>query len=81
MLGHRRIIYNGTEFVLDTAKYSGSDWGNWDDQDKTWDDIWGDFEKEIDSKKKKCNHVWKATQLVFTTVYDCEKCGAKKEEE
>lgn len=76
-----KIVYNGTEFVLENTKYSGADWGNWDDIDRTWDDVWNDFEKEIESKNKKCNHVWKATHLIVTTVYDCEKCGAKKEEE
>lgn len=30
-------------------------------------------------KSKDCQHSWKATQLVFTTAYDCVLCGAKKE--
>jgi hypothetical protein len=25
-----------------------------------------------------CVHKWTATQLFFSTVYDCAKCGAKK---
>ena len=28
----------------------------------------------------KCNHNWKSTKLIITTVYDCTKCGQKKEE-
>lgn len=28
----------------------------------------------------KCYHDWKETKLIFTSVYDCKKCGRKKEE-
>ena len=28
----------------------------------------------------KCKHKWKAVLLLTSTVYDCEHCGAKKEE-
>jgi hypothetical protein len=27
-----------------------------------------------------CVHKWKATLLIFSSVYDCEVCGKKKEE-
>jgi hypothetical protein len=27
-----------------------------------------------------CTHEWKPTQLFFKTVYDCSKCGIKKED-
>lgn len=27
-----------------------------------------------------CSHKWKSTQLIFTTVQDCEMCLVKKEE-
>jgi hypothetical protein len=29
----------------------------------------------------KCNHKWKSILLLNLTVYDCEKCGAKREKE
>ena len=33
-----------------------------------------------DQEKTTCSHKWKPTLLVFSTVYDCEICGKKKEE-
>jgi hypothetical protein len=72
----QQIVYNGTEFIL------ASSWGNdWSKDWESWDNSWTDFEKDIDSKYKKCKHEWKSTQLIITTVYDCVKCGAKKEDE
>jgi hypothetical protein len=41
---------------------------NYDEEDYTY------------STPKKCNHEWKATELILTIVYDCKLCGAKKEE-
>jgi hypothetical protein len=31
--------------------------------------------------KSACRHEWKETKLIFSTVYDCKKCGKKKEDE
>ena len=28
-----------------------------------------------------CSHEWKATLLIFSSVYDCVKCGKKKEDQ
>lgn len=38
-----------------------------------------DVEKEYD--KMYCNHEWKGTLLIYSTVYDCMKCGIKKEDQ
>jgi hypothetical protein len=27
-----------------------------------------------------CNHAWRPTQLLTSTVYDCKHCGIKKED-
>jgi hypothetical protein len=48
-----------------------------------WD--WEYNEAYIDSEwdmdyTPKCKHKWKATTLIVSVVYDCELCGAKKEE-
>jgi hypothetical protein len=44
----------------------------------TW---YEDYYKETEAEKQKyCKHVWKPIPLIITTVYDCTKCGAKKEE-
>lgn len=32
-------------------------------------------------KPKECEHEWIPIRLVYTTVYDCKKCQAKKEKE
>jgi hypothetical protein len=37
-------------------------------------------EAEITWQQKVCFHNWKATLLIISTVYDCTKCGVKKEE-
>lgn len=29
--------------------------------------------------EKSCNHEWKETRLVISSVYDCKLCGEKKE--
>jgi hypothetical protein len=34
-----------------------------------------------DFNSKSCHHEWKETKLIFSTVYDCKKCGKKKEDE
>lgn len=31
--------------------------------------------------ESKCKHKWKATKLVFSTVYDCELCNIKQEDD
>jgi hypothetical protein len=31
-------------------------------------------------KNTRCFHKWKETKLVFSSVYDCELCGKKREE-
>lgn len=85
------IIYNGLDFeivpidkskkelnhIFDSLNYEAGEWEkdwltDWDDDD------WNRPEKE--SNEKKCNHEWKPTRLFFSVVYDCVKCGAKKEE-
>ena len=84
--GDYEIIYNGVDFEivpkfknnthsLDGAKYSISD-SEWESE---WLNEWREVEKDL-THKNKCNHEWKATQLLFSTVYDCHKCGVKKEE-
>ena len=37
-------------------------------------------EDSIDWKQKACYHAWKPTVLIISTVYDCTKCGVKKEQ-
>lgn len=37
-------------------------------------------EEEIPWSQKFCFHEWKPIVLVISTVYDCVRCGAKKEE-
>lgn len=32
-------------------------------------------------EEKKCTHEWHETVLMFSKVYDCKKCGVKKEDE
>jgi hypothetical protein len=87
------IIYNGTDFEIvptdknkkDNTKFSMNDLYETATQlgfDSEWEidwlSDWNTIEKDLE--KEKCKHEWKATQLVFNTVYDCVKCGAKKEE-
>ena len=50
------------------------------------DDVWNDWEGYVvnhetkqTEMKIKCTHQWVPTLLVFTTVWDCKHCGAKKE--
>lgn len=31
-------------------------------------------------QQKVCIHLWKPTILIISTVYDCSKCGIKKED-
>lgn len=40
------------------------------------DSNWG-INKEVNEK---CSHKWKPILLLFSTVYDCEICGKKKED-
>jgi hypothetical protein len=35
--------------------------------------------KDIDWNQKMCYHEWKSTVLIISVVYDCAKCGVKKE--
>jgi hypothetical protein len=57
------------------------DWWDWYDEysNKT---IPEDKPKEGDLPwdQTYCNHAWKATVLIISTVYDCSKCGIKKED-
>lgn len=48
-----------------------SDWG-YGSKKTEW---WEDYHKPKEKKK----HDWEATLLVFSTVYTCKHCGAKKE--
>lgn len=41
--------------------------------DLSWD--WDDAQPPT----LRCAHQWKATTLITSTVYDCTKCGIKKE--
>jgi hypothetical protein len=61
--------------LYDVATQMGFDSDDWETD---WMNDWNTIEKDL--TEKKCKHEWKATQLVFNTVYDCVKCGAKKEE-
>jgi hypothetical protein len=52
----------------------------WED----WYDYKNDSDKEIEkperSYNKFCLHVWKPILLLTSTVFNCEKCGIKKED-
>lgn len=88
------IIYNGTDFEIVPITKSKKDKSSFnmddlyevanqlgfesEDWETDWLQDWNTIEKDL--TEKKCKHEWKATQLVFNTVYDCIKCGAKKEE-
>lgn len=61
-------------------------WWGYDDSDY-------DYMPKQETEKKKeseeefptwnqrvCIHLWKPTILIVSTVYDCSKCGIKKEE-
>jgi hypothetical protein len=37
-------------------------------------------DKDIDWNQKRCYHDWKSTILIISVVYDCKKCGVKKED-
>lgn len=39
-----------------------------------------DWSLESFTSNASCHHDWKPTLLIFSTVYDCKKCGKKKEE-
>jgi hypothetical protein len=48
---------------------------NWDDYDPNpWQ-----WEGDAQPPTLRCAHQWKATTLITSTVYDCTKCGIKKE--
>jgi hypothetical protein len=34
----------------------------------------------ISNRQKICMHNWKATTLIISVVYDCVKCGVRKED-
>lgn len=51
------------------------DWDNYYDYE-----INKDLNLTPEVTAKFCNHEWKATYLIFSHVYDCVKCGKKKEE-
>jgi hypothetical protein len=78
--GDYEIMYNGTDFEIvpinkskkEDTTFNRSDW------ETEWLDDWNIIEKDL--TEKNCVHEWKATQLVYSTVYDCIKCGMKKEE-
>lgn len=36
-------------------------------------------QEEISLTQKTCYHDWIPTVLIISTVYDCRKCGVKKE--
>lgn len=42
-------------------------------------DVWSDDDQQLELQYY-CAHTWKPILLLFTTVWDCKKCGAKKEE-
>ena len=47
---------------------------------------WGDFFNtdanvfDWESPSSICSHKWSKTELIFSTVYDCEYCGIKRED-
>ena len=55
-----------------------------------WDDGYGFFDyaypeyenekKELTKKQNKCYHEYYPIQLIFSTVWNCKHCNAKKEE-
>ena len=61
--------------VYDIASELGYD----SDWETDWLNDWNKIEEDLTSKKE-CKHEWVATKLIFSTVYDCKKCGAKKDE-
>jgi hypothetical protein len=54
---------------------------DWDIYDK-WNnsDRYSECSNEDSKPNKYCRHEWKPTVLIISTVYDCKKCGIKKEE-
>jgi hypothetical protein len=49
---------------------------NWDEYDSynSWN-----WEADAQPPTLRCAHQWKPTVLITSTVYDCAKCGIKKE--
>jgi hypothetical protein len=75
------IVYNGTTFEMvpvGSGGLQGHDLSGYLYDEEDGSSYWDDWVKE--TKESKCNHEWEATQLFFSTVYDCVKCGAKKED-
>lgn len=45
-----------------------------------WESEESKQENEDQNQEKSCKHSWKPIKLVVSIVFDCEKCGMKKEE-
>lgn len=59
----------------DTSSCYSTSYGNyWDDYDY-WDNS-----DDAKTSSGKCAHEWVPSLLLTTTVYDCAKCGMKKED-
>lgn len=54
------------------------DW--WVDPDEYQQESSNTSQKDIDWRQKVCYHEWKPTLLIISVVYDCIKCGIKKED-
>jgi hypothetical protein len=46
-----------------------------------WDQMQDTRTDELElNYPQSCTHEWTPIALIFTTVYDCKKCGKKKED-
>jgi len=57
---------------------------DWEGMQK--EDLWVDYDDEVQKDAATpnqasffCFHAWKPTLLIYSTVWDCKFCGAKKE--
>lgn len=39
-----------------------------------------EYDCDLPPKLPNCNHEWRPVLLLISTVYDCKKCGIKKEQ-
>jgi hypothetical protein len=53
------------------------DW--WIDPDEYQEEPIKNYRSDIDWNQKVCYHDWKPILLIITVVYNCTKCGIKKE--
>lgn len=53
---------------------------DWDLYDKWQGSDWSPEWRDEPPPVPLCNHEWKSILLITSTVYDCKKCGMKKED-